>query len=143
MARTVTDCALFENVLAGPHPMDVTSLRPKLRIPSTLKPIDGWRVAVCVNLGAWNVDAEVAANTRAVGNALEEAGATVEEVELPWTMDQVMATARRHFGMIFGAEIAEHVAAHPDHVNDYARSLGGGGGHHPGRTRRVPARTGG
>ena len=119
MARTVTDCALFENVLVGPHPMDITSLRPKLRIPSDLKPIDGWRMAVCVNLGAWEVDEEVAANTRAVGDALEEVGAIVEEVELPWTMDQVMATGRRHFGMTFGAEIAEHVAAHPDHVNDY------------------------
>jgi aspartyl-tRNA(Asn)/glutamyl-tRNA(Gln) amidotransferase subunit A len=122
MARTVTDCALFENVLAGPHPMDVTSLRPKLRIPSTLKPIDGWRVAICVNLGGWDVDQEVAANTRAVGHALQEAGVTVEEVELPWTMDQVKAAARRHFGMIAGAEIAEHVAAHPDHVSDYVEA---------------------
>ncbi|HVD70598.1 MAG TPA: amidase [Actinomycetota bacterium] len=122
MARTVTDCAAFENVLAGPHPMDVTSLRPKLRIPSTLKPIDGWRVAVCVSLGAWDVDEEVAANTRAVGDALAEAGATVVEVELPWTMDQVKAAARRHFGMIAGAEIAEHVAAHPDQVSDYVEA---------------------
>ena len=122
MARTVTDCAVFENVLAGPHPMDVTSLRPKLRIPSTLKPIDGWRVAICVDLGGWDVDEEVAANTRAVRDALEEAGATVEEVELPWTMDQVKAAARRHFGMIAGAEIAEHVAAHPDDVSDYVEA---------------------
>ena len=30
LARTVADCALFENVMAGPHPLDVTSLRPKL-----------------------------------------------------------------------------------------------------------------
>ena len=122
MARTVTDCAVFENVLAGPHPMDVTSLRPKLRIPSTLKPIDGWRVAICVDLGGWDVDEEVAANSRAVGHALEEAGATVEEVELPWTMDQVKAAARRHFGMIAGAEIADHVAAHPDGVSDYVEA---------------------
>ena len=122
MARTVTDCAVFENVLAGPHPLDVTSLRPKLRIPSTLKPIDGWRVAVCVNLGTWDVDEEVAANTRAVGDALRDAGAVVDEVELPWTMDQVKAAARRHFGMIAGAEIAEHVAAHPDHVSDYVEA---------------------
>jgi len=122
MARTVTDCVVFENVLAGPHPMDVTSLRPKLRIPSTLKPIDGWRVAICVDLGGWDVDEEVAANTRAVRDALEEAGATVEEVELPWTMDQVKAAARRHFGMIAGAEIAEHVAAYPDDVSDYVEA---------------------
>ena len=122
MARSVTDCAVFENVLAGPHPMDITSLRPKLRIPSTLKPIDGWRVAICVNLGGWDVDDEVAANTRAVGDALEAAGAMVDEVELPWTIDQVKAAARRHFGMIAGAEIAEHVAAYPDDVSDYVEA---------------------
>jgi len=75
-----------------------------------------------VDLGGWDVDEEVAANSRAVGHALEEAGATVEEVELPWTMDQVKAAARRHFGMIAGAEIAEHVAAHPDDVSDYVEA---------------------
>ena len=34
LARTVADCVLFENVLAGPHALDVTSLRPKVRIPA-------------------------------------------------------------------------------------------------------------
>ena len=33
MARTVADCALLENVIAGPHPSDVASIRPKLEIP--------------------------------------------------------------------------------------------------------------
>jgi amidase len=41
LARTVADCALFENVLAGPHPKDIVSLRPKLRVPSALKGIKG------------------------------------------------------------------------------------------------------
>ena len=29
LARTVADCALLENVIAGPHPSDVASLRPE------------------------------------------------------------------------------------------------------------------
>ena len=33
LARTVADCALLENVIAGPHPSDVVSIRPKLEIP--------------------------------------------------------------------------------------------------------------
>ncbi len=37
MARTVADCALLENVIAGPHPSDVASLRPKLEIPAELE----------------------------------------------------------------------------------------------------------
>ena len=38
MARTVMDCALLENVIAGPHPSDVASIRPKLEIPADLGP---------------------------------------------------------------------------------------------------------
>ena len=38
MARTVDDCRLLENVMAGPHPEDIVSLRPKLTIPDALPP---------------------------------------------------------------------------------------------------------
>jgi aspartyl-tRNA(Asn)/glutamyl-tRNA(Gln) amidotransferase subunit A len=120
LARTVADCALFENVLAGPHPLDVTSLRPKLRIPAELKGIEGWRVALSVDLGAWDVDPEIAANTRAVGKALEEAGAVVDEVAIPWSLQHIMSTARRHFAAIFGAEIGAAAAEFGDLLNDYA-----------------------
>ena len=120
LARTVADCALFENVVAGPHPRDVTSLRPKVRIPARLQGIEGWRIALSVDLGAWAVDPEVAANTRAVGAALEEAGAIVEEVAIPWNLQHVMATARRHFAAIFGAEIGAAAAAFGDLLTDYA-----------------------
>jgi Asp-tRNA(Asn)/Glu-tRNA(Gln) amidotransferase A subunit family amidase len=33
MARTAADCALFQNVLAGPHPTDIATIRPRLRVP--------------------------------------------------------------------------------------------------------------
>ena len=33
LARTVGDCRLFQNVIAGPHKADVVSIRPKQRIP--------------------------------------------------------------------------------------------------------------
>jgi len=119
MARTVADCALFENVLAGPHPLDVASLRPKLSIPSRLDGVDGMRIALSTDLGAWDVDEEVRANTRTVAEALEEAGAVVEEVEIPWTLEEIMATSRRHFGAIFGAQIAEAATAFGDALCDY------------------------
>ena len=35
MARTVDDCRLLENVMAGPHRDDIVSLRPKLTIPAS------------------------------------------------------------------------------------------------------------
>ena len=119
LARTVADCALFENAIAGPHPSDVTSLRPKLRIPAELRGIEGWRIGLSVDLGCWDVDPEVEANTRAAAAALEEAGAIVEEVSIPWTIEHVIGTARRHFAAIFGAEISGAVDAFGDVLNDY------------------------
>ena len=122
MARTVADCALFENVLAGPHPGDVTSLRPKVELPVTFEGIEGMRIALSVDLGSWEVHDEVAANTRAAAAALEEAGARVDEVDIPWSLEELMAVARAHFAAIFGSFIAEAVEASPDLVNDYVHA---------------------
>ena len=120
MARTVADTALFHNAIAGPHPDDMTSIRPKLDIPSTLEGVHGLRIALSIDLGSWSVDADVEANTRAATDALRDAGALVEEVELPWTLERVTGAARRHFASIFGAWIAEACDAFPDLVNDYS-----------------------
>ena len=120
MARTIGDAALFQNALAGPHPLDMTSLRPKVEIPSTLEGIEGMRIALSIDLGSWEIDEEVAANTRAAAEALEAAGAIVEEVKLPWSLDRLMSAARRHFAAIFGTYIAEVCDESPDLVTDYA-----------------------
>ena len=69
LARTVADCALLENVIAGPHPSDVASLRPKLEIPAELGGVAGLRIAFSPDLGCYNVDADVAANARAAAGA--------------------------------------------------------------------------
>ena len=54
MARTVADCALLENVIAGPHPSDVASLRPKLEIPSpSWTRLRGLRIALSADLGCY------------------------------------------------------------------------------------------
>jgi Asp-tRNA(Asn)/Glu-tRNA(Gln) amidotransferase A subunit family amidase len=119
LARTVADCALFENVVAGPHPMDVASLRPKVEVPLAPGGVDGMRIALSTDLGAWDVDEEIRANTRAVGAALEDVGAHVEEVEIPWELPEIMAVSRRHFGAIFGAQIAEAASAFGDLLCDY------------------------
>ena len=82
MARTVADCALYENVVAGPDPSDIATLRPKLLLPERFEGVEGLRVALSVDLGDWPVDPEVRANTLAVGDALRAAGAIVDEVDL-------------------------------------------------------------
>ncbi len=107
IARTVADCALLENVIAGPHPSDVASVRPKLEIPDKLDGVAGMRIALSVDLGCYNVDADVAANTLAAADRLRDAGATVIEVALPWDLETIARTVDIHFGMIFGASMKE------------------------------------
>ena len=113
MARTVADCALLQNVIAGPHPSDVASLRPKLEIPTELAPIAGMRVAVSFDLGCYDVEPEVVRATEAAVERLRDAGARVEEVALPWRREVIKRAARIHFGAVLGAaQQAEGVSLH-------------------------------
>lgn len=123
MARNVADCALLENVIAGPHRSDVASLRPKLEIPGTLDAIAGMRIALSVDLGCYNVDADVAANTLAAGDRLRDAGASVHEVTLPWDLETIARTVDIHFGMIFGASMKEINDQHHDQLTSYVQRL--------------------
>jgi Asp-tRNA(Asn)/Glu-tRNA(Gln) amidotransferase A subunit family amidase len=119
MARTIADTALFHNTVSGRHPADMTSL-PKVDIPERLDGIEGMRIALCPDLSSWELDDEVERNTRAAASALEDAGAKIDEVELPWSLEKIMYAARRHYASIFGAHIAEVCDAYPQLVCDYS-----------------------
>jgi aspartyl-tRNA(Asn)/glutamyl-tRNA(Gln) amidotransferase subunit A len=120
LARTVRDCALLENVIAGPHSSDVASIRPKLEIPDELPGIKGWKIALSTDLGCYEVDADMVANARQAADRLREAGATVEEVKLPWDLATIGRAARIHFGMIFGPSIQELYDRAGDLFSSYA-----------------------
>lgn len=121
LARTVADCALLENVIAGPHPSDVASLRPKLEIPAELGGVAGLRIAFSPDLSCYQVDADVAANTQTAAGRLREAGAVVEEITLPWRLADINRAASIHFGMIFGPSIRELYEQHADDFTSYGR----------------------
>jgi Asp-tRNA(Asn)/Glu-tRNA(Gln) amidotransferase A subunit family amidase len=125
LARTVADTALYENVLAGPDPADIVSLRPKYVLPTTFEGVEGMRLAVSVDLdGSWPVDPEVRANTLTCADALREAGAVVDEVAVDVPNDLVMRATGLHFRLGFGAWIASEAAAHPEEVTVYAAAFG-------------------
>ena len=84
MARTVKDCALMQNVMSGPHPKDITSLKPKLNIPDEFENIKNWKIAYSMDLGFFEIDKEVEKNTLNIINKLKELGAQVEEVKIKW-----------------------------------------------------------
>jgi Asp-tRNA(Asn)/Glu-tRNA(Gln) amidotransferase A subunit family amidase len=120
LARTVDDCALLQNVMAGPHPRDITTLRPKLRIPARLDDIKGWRIAYSMDLGYFEVDPEVVRNTEAALQTFRDLGAQVEAVDLGWTQ-ATQTAAMNYLGHIFGAFIGPYLATHRYELTDYAR----------------------
>ena len=122
LARTVPDCARMENVLAGPHPRDVASLRPKLEIPVELGDVRGWRVAYSIDLGYFEVDAEVVRSTEAALEVFRDLGCQVEEVALPWT-DATRIAAWTHLKHLFGTDVARNLEEGGALMTPYARAF--------------------
>lgn len=120
LARTVEDMRLFQNVLAGPHPMDHRSLRPKVEIPPLDGDVRGMRIALSPDLGCFALDPEVDRNTRAAAAALADAGAIVEEVEIPLEQADVRRASAIHFAAIFGNWIGGMVAEHRELMTPHA-----------------------
>ena len=123
MARAVADAALLTNVVAGRHPADIVSMPAPPHLALEADSISDLRIALCIRLGDHQVDTEIEANTRRMATVLEDLGATVVEVELPWTFDQVYAAARAHFGGIFGPSVAKDLEAHGDLLTTYASAF--------------------
>lgn len=122
MARTVADCALLQNVMSGPHPKDIASLRPKLRIPKELGDIKGWRIAYSLDLGVYAVDPEVRRNTLAAVDAFRELGCTVEEVELGWKAE-LKSLVFTHLAAIMGPYMRQYVGARPELLCGYTKEF--------------------
>lgn len=86
MTRTVADAALMLEVMAGPHPLDYTSLEawPAPYGARLQEGIKGKKIAYSPDLGVAKVDPEVAALVKKAAERFTELGATVEEVPTPW-----------------------------------------------------------
>jgi aspartyl-tRNA(Asn)/glutamyl-tRNA(Gln) amidotransferase subunit A len=102
IARTVEDCALMLDVLAGydpadPESMDVPLIQFSAALASGRTPEDavrGTRVGVPASFFFRNCDPEVSQAVRAAVALLESLGAQVEEVEIPDTIDEMFEVYR-------------------------------------------------
>ena len=122
MARSVADTILLQNVMCGPSARDIASLRPKLRLPTEYKPIKGWKIALSVDLGFFEVDPEVRANLLAAADVFRSLGATVEEVELGWS-HEVLDAGLAYLTHLFGAAVSGLLDEHADKLTTYARKF--------------------
>lgn len=128
MARTVADTALLADVMAGRHPGDHTSLADSpwlavsgLETPDGGASVAGMRIALCIRLGNYAVAPDVEANTRAAASALRDAGAVVEEIELPWTTASISRTIFTHFGYLLGPAMEDETAGSVELLAPYTR----------------------
>jgi len=89
ISRSVADAALMLEVMAGPHPLDHTTLEagPANYTGRLHEGVKGKRIAYSPDLGHARVDPAVAALVKAAVARFTELGATVEEVPTPWAKD--------------------------------------------------------
>jgi len=85
LTKTVADCALVMNVIAGKDPLDATSVEvPVPDYREALRPeVKGVRLGVPREFFAQGVQPEVAQRVHEAIRVLEEAGAIVEETSIP------------------------------------------------------------
>jgi len=123
MARTVEDCLLMQNVMCGPHPKDVASLRPKLELKPDHGGIKGWKVAWSLDLGYYELDEDVRRNTMAALEVFHDLGAELVEVDVGWTQQSEKA-ANNYLATLFGTWISEYLDDRASQLTDYARAFG-------------------
>jgi amidase len=122
LARTPRDAILLQNVMCGPHPHDIATLKPKLRLPMDYKPIEGWKIAYSPDLGFFEVDPQVRANTMSALDVFRSLGATVEEVDLGWT-HEALDIGIAYLEHIFGGYIGKLLDEHGRKMTTYARAF--------------------
>lgn len=127
MARSVSDVALLQSVMAGRHASDHTSWGEHGADylshvhQGSQASLRGLRVAYSPTLGGFPVAPSVRANTDALAAKLMEAGAVVEVVEPQWSVEQVLDTVFSHFGSIMGAALLQQVDGDLQSLSGYAQ----------------------
>ena len=119
MSRTVADTILLQNVMCGPHPSDIVSLKPKLRLPFNYKSIKGWKIAWSMDLGSYQVEDDVKENTLKALDVFRDLGATVEHVDLNWP-DTMLKSGMDYLNHLFGTSMLDAYEEHGDLLTDYA-----------------------
>jgi aspartyl-tRNA(Asn)/glutamyl-tRNA(Gln) amidotransferase subunit A len=119
MARTVADTALVADLVSGHHVRDHFSLRERMQIGTPRAEVSGMRIAFSEDLGDWPVTAEVRAAARSTAQTLRELGATVEEVDLTITRDEVRRASNAHNAPLFAASLRIQIKGVEDQVNPY------------------------
>jgi aspartyl-tRNA(Asn)/glutamyl-tRNA(Gln) amidotransferase subunit A len=123
MARSVEDCALLLNALAGPDPRDPTTLDQPLEdfaLAATGGSIEGMRVALPdANQLPVFVEPDVLQAWQAAARTFESLGAAIEAVRLPnWYFDMQIAAGT--------VSTSEMFSLHRGWIEDKSKPIGDG-----------------
>ena len=110
MARTVADCALFLDALAGPDPREPLAAPAGAHLAAAQAAARPLRVAFSPDLGLTPVDPEVAAICAAAARRFEGLGAAVEEAHPDFDGAHEAFQTLRALGFATGH--ADHLANH-------------------------------
>jgi len=121
MTRTVGDCALLADAMAGAHPVDHVSLPapPALGVPSP--DVAGLRIGVTFDFGDWPVASSVREAVADSVDALRAAGAIVEEIDLVVERELVRVASDAHHALIFGRDCAALISGREEQACAYTR----------------------
>lgn len=101
LGRSVRDVALLTNVMAGLDYKDHGTYPNTQDLALSYDgDLVGKHIALCIRLGDFHVAPDIEQNTRKIAKVLENAGAIVEEITLPWTSEEIMQIAAIHYAHI-------------------------------------------
>jgi Asp-tRNA(Asn)/Glu-tRNA(Gln) amidotransferase A subunit family amidase len=123
LARTVDDAALFLRVAEGPDDADINSQVAPRPLPAAFDAdLTGLRLALSPDLGLYKPDPEVVANLFATAQALREAGAVVEEVDIKVDLDMLRAWGD-WWGVYIAAGFGHLLPDHREALDPYVVKL--------------------
>ena len=134
LARTFADLALLQNVMTGPHPDQMTALRPALEYPTQYPGVEGLRIAYSPGQGYATIDPDVRANTEAALRILADQGADIEEVSIAFdekgieeaTLKALLSSAMGSMLLeITKLDMPEALTGYANYFAEKAGSLGG------------------
>ena len=82
ITRSVGDAIVMQNIMSGPHPDDIVTLKPKIEVPLKGGSMKGKKVAFSMDLGYFPVDPEVRRNSLAAVKVFKSLGCDVVEVDV-------------------------------------------------------------